>query len=206
MTDITVNLLRTYSGGALDANGNGYAANYVIESADWQNNASYFYAFYIGSGNAPDYFTDVASGLAHHDTAAFASILGALNANPYKPGGINFIEGVIRNADYRVKALEDFKDAMKVDKLETFAGVTDPNGDITIYTSVAFTNPRVIVTPRGASGAEGFHGTVTDVSGTAITVRVFKNKTQSVVILNTNVDPDSPVASGTVNIVVMEPR
>lgn len=103
----------------------------------------------------------------------------------------------------RVTALENWRSAVKVARMEAFSGTTDANGDVTVTTSIAFTSPKVIATPRGTAGAEGYHATVTSVSGTSISVRVFKNKTQGVLIGGT-IDPDAPHASGAVDLLVVQ--
>lgn len=72
-----------------------------------------------------------------------------------------------------------------------------------ITTSVAFTSPKVVVTPRGTAGDEGYHAHVTGVSGTSITARVFKNKKQGVLIGGT-IDPDDAAASLAVDVLVVQ--
>lgn len=103
----------------------------------------------------------------------------------------------------QLNEIKDWKSALKVAKIEVFQATSDSNGDISITTSTAFTNPKISVTPRATAGAEGYHGHVTSVSGMTITARVFKNKTQGV-LLGGTIDPDNAAASTVVHVIVTE--
>lgn len=105
----------------------------------------------------------------------------------------------------RVTALETWKSNIKLNRAESFTTTTDANGDFTLTTSVSFTNPVVVGIVRATAGAEGYHVCLTGVSGTSITGRAFKNKTQAI-LLGGTIDPDSPVASSTtIHVLVVEP-
>lgn len=97
----------------------------------------------------------------------------------------------------RVTALETWKGLIKIAKLEAFSATSDANGLFSFTTSSTFTSPKIVLTPSATAGAEGYHAHVTSVSGTTISGKVFKNKTQGVLIGGT-IDPDDPAASVTV--------
>lgn len=160
--------------------------------------------FTLGTLDIPNnVYPTVAAAYAQLGAAVVADQLAKLNLTF---GSGYFTAGTVSapNMINELKGLIDAKAALKVKKIETFQGTSDANGDITINTSVSFTNPRALVTPRGAAGAESFQAYVTNVSGTAITLRLFKNKQTNLLVLG-NVDPDAVVSGGNVDIVVFEP-
>lgn len=96
---------------------------------------------------------------------------------------------------------------LKIKRAEAFQGTTDANGDVVVNTSLAFTNPRVIVTPSGSTDGIGFASKIVGKSGTSMTIRTYRTKSTVVLLLNTNVDPDEAVPAGvTVDILVVEPE
>lgn len=97
-------------------------------------------------------------------------------------------------------------DGIKVKRAEAFTATTDANGDVTINTSAAFTNPRVIATPAGSGDGVGYSTKITNKSGTSITIRAYRTKSTVVVLLNTNVDPDEVLPSALLDILVVEPE
>lgn len=103
----------------------------------------------------------------------------------------------------RIVTLENWKSAIKLAKAEAFKVTTDSNGDVTVNTSTAFTSPIGIATPQATAGSEGYHAHVTSVSGTTIKFRVFKNKTQGV-LLGGTIDPDEVATSTSLNMLVVQ--
>lgn len=95
---------------------------------------------------------------------------------------------------------------IKFKRAELFSGTTDANGDITVNTSAAFTNPRAFALPAGSADGVGYSMKLISKSGTAITFRAYKTQTTAVLLLNTNVDPDIAAASTAVDILVVEPE
>lgn len=95
---------------------------------------------------------------------------------------------------------------IKFKRAEVFNGTTDANGDITVNTSAAFTNPRAFGIPAGSSDGVGYSLKLISKSGTAVTFRAYKTQSTTVVLLNTNVDPDGVAASTAVDILVVEPE
>lgn len=95
---------------------------------------------------------------------------------------------------------------IKFKRAEAFSGTTDANGDITVNTSAAFTNPRAFGLPAGSSDGVGYSLKLISKSGTALTFRAYKTQITAVVLLNTNVDPDIAAATTAVDLLVVEPE
>lgn len=64
-------------------------------------------------------------------------------------------------------------------------------------------NSGSVAAVANTTGAEGYHCVVTGKSGTSISLRVFKNKTQGV-LLGGTIDPDEAAASINVDILVAQ--
>lgn len=159
------------------------------------NNASYAASVTTALGNKVDKVTG--KQLSQEDfTSAMKTKLDALPVNAVLQSALNAL-------DSRIGTIEAWKSLMKLARVEVFSTTTDANGDASIVTSTSFSSPRIFAQPHAAASALGCHTTISSVSGSTINLRVFKNKTQGVLIGGT-IDPDEPLASARVDIMVTQ--
>lgn len=99
--------------------------------------------------------------------------------------------------------LQSALDSKPTAKLVTFTGTSDGSG-LSTHSLSGFTAPKCFASVVASAGSEAVYATISTCSTSSVVAKVYRNKTQGVLIGGT-IDPDEVVTSGvTVNVLVVE--